>query len=126
VLVIFPVQELFPLHVTLHCCPPQATFVQEPAPQVTSHVPVAVQVTPPVHVPLRRHWTLQSLPPHVIWPQVLAPVHTTWQLLASAQSTPPAHAFCPTHSTEQGMPGGQLTLGHGLVVPHETTQVPSL
>jgi hypothetical protein len=60
--------------------------------------------------------TVQSLPPQVMFPQLLPPPQTTVQLLASAQSTPPLQALAPVQSTKHGRPGGHCTEGHGLSV----------
>ncbi len=67
---------------------------QLPTPRHSTVQPdVAVQSILPVHVPGDSQTTVQLEPPQVIAPHVLLPPQAIEQVLASAQSMPPLHAF---------------------------------
>lgn len=130
VLWIEPWQDPCPPQFTSHVCPAHVTAcAQEPfAEQEMAHVPVALHVIALGQLPTTTQATLHSLPPHVMSPQLLLPVHEMSQLLASAQSTPAAQAPCPTQSTKHGIPLGHFTAlaVQGLLSPQLMKHVPSL
>jgi hypothetical protein len=67
--------------------------------QVIVQLFVATQSMAFAQAPGTWQTTLQSVPPHVMVPQLLLPPHATVQLLDCEQSMPPLHAFVPWQST---------------------------